>query len=1002
MARQPDRPPGPAEPPGAFPTVVGIGASAGGLNALQDFLAALAPSQCAGVAFILVQHLAPDHKSVLADLLGRVTHLKVSEASGRVRVQPGCLYVIPPNHDIAINDGVLELKAPAEAAGHRRPIDFFFRSLAADQRERAIGIILSGTGSDGADGIRAIKRHGGLAIAQRPESCEFDAMPRAALATGLVDFVLAPGEMPGRIDAASRSRPTAAPAFTAPPASPSEPFPKDLLQRILKTLLATTGHDFTHYKPNTIVRRLERRMALHRLPSAPDYARFLERDAAEGAALFSDLLIGVTSFFRDPAAFEELREQAIAPLFDRKNKSAAADQGGADSAALRVWVPGCSSGEEAYSIAILLVEARQAAGQGLKIQVFATDLDAAAIERARSGLYPAGIAADVDAARLTRFFTRQPGTGEYRISKEIRNLLVFSQHNVLKDPPFSRLDLISCRNLMIYLDAEAQHHLMGVFHYSLNSGGILFLGTSETTAGQTSLFTSQDRKSKLYVRRDQIPPGAVRVQRFVAHPKRSPTAPLLPARRAEPAGGAAMTRTGYREAVERALLAHCAPVGILVDSKGEILYLHGRTGHYLEPAQGEAGNMNIRKMAREGLREALATGLHRAAATREGVRLAGLRVKTNGDFTRADLTVSPLNVAGSAAADLFLVVIEDAAEPLPASGPAGAAASPASEARITELTRELRAKEEYLRTSSEELAAANEELRSANEEMQSVNEELQSANEELETSQEELQSVNEELTTVNAELQQNLKYLSQANNDMNNLLAGTDIGTIFVDHQLQILRFTPSITRIVNLISTDVGRPVGHIVSNLIGYDRLVADLETTLSTLVPMEVEVQSKPDNWYLLRIRPYRTLENVIEGAVITFTDITALRRSQEEQRESDVKFRVLFESMPQAALFYDVGGRIAGLNAAAARLLGLAPERAAQLLEGTLGWKLVDSTGRELPPAEHPANVALRTGKPVVSTRLGFASLAKRKYAGFGKKSYHYSGPTPIRYFRWWRR
>lgn len=938
--------------------VVGLGASAGGLGALQTLFGALLPGSCSGLAFVLVQHLSPDHPSLLAEILARITHLRVREVTSHERVEAGCLYVIPPNRDLALTGGTLVLSEPKDSPGHRRPIDFFLLSLAQDQQEQATAIILSGTGSDGAAGLRAIKQQGGLVIAQLPASCEFPDMPAAAIATGLVDFVLPPAEMPAQLDASIRRRPTPLPDAAG---TSIDRFPKDVLALILGSVRTVTGHDFTHYKPSTIVRRVERRMALHHLSEPQLYVRLLEEQPAENTALFKDLLIGVTSFFRDPAAFEELGGQTLARFFERRRSSL-------ETRPIRAWVPGCSSGEEAYSITILLEEQRRASGVGTAFQVFATDLDAAAIEQARAGQYPASIAAEIEAGRLARFFTRQPGSGEFRINKEIRSSIVFSQHNVLKDPPFSRLDLISCRNLMIYLDSEAQRQLLHIFHYALNPGGLLFLGTSETTAGQADLFTSQDRKSKLYVRNDHSRSNSLPVPRVAAR-QAGPVAPFAahPLRTA-PGGEPGMNRPAFRERVERALVAHYAAVGVLVDDKGDILYLHGRTGLYLEPAPGDAGTMNIRKMAREGLRESLATSLLHAASLREPVHVRGVRVKTNGDFTRVDLSVLPLPAAANEPA-LYLAVLVEAPPPLPAAEPPAASAGPGADARIAELSRQLQAKEEYLRASSEELEAANEELRSANEELQSVNEELQSANEELETSQEELQSVNEELTTVNAELQQNLKYLSQANNDMNNLLAGTDIGTIFVDHDLRILRFTPSITKIVNLIPSDVGRPVGHLVSNLQSYNRLVEDLQTTLNTLVPMEVEVRSKSGSWYLMRIRPYRTLENVIEGAVITFTDVTELRRIQDERREADVKFRVLFESMPQAALFFDSQGAIAGLNAAAAKLLGLSPERATQLVEGKLSWKLLETSGNEVGPADQPAHVSLRTGQPVTTACTG---------------------------------
>ena len=890
--------------------VVGIGASAGGLAAFEAFFSGMPADSDPGMAFVLVQHLAPDHKSILTELVKRYTRMKVFEVADGMSVKPNCAYIIPPNRDMALLNGTLQLLEPAAPRGHRLPIDFFFRSLAQDQRERAIGIVLSGTGSDGTQGVRAIKGEGGMAMAQNPKSTEYDGMPTSAIATGLVDYVLPAAEMPAQLIAYVSH------AFgrTSLPVSPPAPRSEDALKKIFLLLRVQTGHDFSQYKQSTIARRIERRMAVHQIERLDEYVRYLQQTPADVEALFRDLLIGVTSFFRDPEAFRAFQEQAIPLLLIDKPAGAS----------IRVWVPGCSTGEEAYSLAILLQERMEELKHSFKLQVFATDIDHRAIDCARAGIYPASIAGDISPERLARFFSQESDGSAYRIQKNIRDRVIFSEQDVIKDPPFSKLDLISCRNLLIYMGGGLQKKLVPLFHYALNPGGMLFLGTSETVGEFVDLFATLDRKAKLYQRREEVA-GAHRTG-FL--PLLSENGPV--ARPSANAPGESKVRV--RELTERALLQQYAPPGAVVNERGDIFYLHGRTGKYLEPAPGEAG-MNILKMAREGLRPDLTTALHKSVVLKGPVRHPGLRIKTNGDFTIVNLTVQPVPAGPDSdlAAKLFLVVFEDA--PVPTAQPSEAAAvlnvaGEASEntadvdARVATLRQELRAKEEYLQATNEELATSNEELKSANEEMQSVNEELQSTNEELETSKEELQSVNEELATVNAELQNKVADLSRSNNDMNNLLAGTGIGTIFVDHQLRIQRFTPAVTQVINLILTDVGRPVGHIVSNLLGYDSLVADVRAVLDSLVPKEVEVQTQTGTWYLLRIRPYRTLENVIEGAVITFTEITEIKKAQAALRESEDlrRLAVVVRDAQDAITVQDLEGRILAWNPGAERMYG----------------------------------------------------------------------------------
>ena len=591
-------------------------------------------------------------------------------------------------------------------------------------------------------------------------------------------------------------------------------------------------------------------------------------------------MIGVTSFFRDPEAFKALEKHFIPRLFASKP----------EESTVRVWVPACSTGEEAYSITILLHEQMDSLKKRYKLQVFATDIDSKAIAAARSGIYPASIASNITPDRLSRFFTAEPDGSFFRIHKGIRDLIVFSEHDLIKDPPFSRLDLISCRNLLIYMGRELQKKLIPLFNYALVPGGLLFLGTSENVSEFSDQFSAVDNKRKIYQSKLDSPGSRRRPPGGIFSPGRD-----LGRAASRTAGRAEVpAKLNLRELAEKSILRQVAPAGALVNGQGDILFLHGRTGMYLEPASGESGINNILKMARKGLRRELTMALHKAAAGKETVRVPGLRVKTNGDFTSVNLAIYQVESA-SCEIPLYMVILEEFQVPVPGKVPdaapvredegSGIQAAADTNESVEALKKELQLKEDYLRASNEELETSNEELRSSIEEMQSINEELQSTNEELETSKEELQSVNEELATVNSELQTKVADLSRINNDMNNLLAGTGIGTVFVDRLLCILRFTPAITKIIHLIRSDIGRPVGHIVSRMVGYDRLVADTKEVLDTLIPKDLEVQTEEGEWYRMRIQPYRTLENVIEGAVITFVNITESKQAAEKLQISE---------------------------------------------------------------------------------------------------------------------
>ncbi|MEO6852878.1 MAG: CheR family methyltransferase, partial [Rhodoferax sp.] len=870
-----------------------------------------------GMGFVLVQHLAPDHTSILTSLVQRKTRMQVMEVEDGMEVQVNCVYIIPPNRDMAFLNGALHLLEPTAPRGHRLPIDYLFRSLAQDQRERAIGIVLSGTGSDGTLGVRAIKGEGGMVMVQNPASTEFDGMPRSTLATGLVDFELPPAEMPAQLMA------YVAHAFGHPPnvGAPSAPHTESALKKIFILLRTQTGHDFSQYKPNTIYRRIERRMAVHQITALDNYVKYLQHTPTEVDALFHDLLIGVTNFFRDPEAFALLEEQVLPKLFANK----------APGSVVRAWSAGCSTGEEAYSLAILLQERLDVLKLNYKVQVFATDLDSRAIAIARVGVYPASIATDISPERLARFFTAEPDGSAYRVHKGIRDMLVFSEHDLVKDPPFSKLDLISCRNLLIYMGAELQKKVMALFHYALLPGGMLFLGSSETVGELADVFAVVDRKSKAYQRKEDFQ-GAQRAAlgRFLPPlAARDVALPRVIDKLAHP------MKLSLRTLTEQTLLQHLAPAGALVNGQGDILYLHGRTGMFLEPAPGEAGINNILKMAREGLRRELTSVLHKVAVSKEPAQALNLRVKTNGHFSLVNLSVCPVATGAASALEsaLYLVVLElarvqDAPPHLLSPPPT---TNPDAQAQIDALTDQLQAKEEYLQAANEEMETSNEELKSSNEEMQSVNEELQSTNEELETSKEELQSINEELATVNTELQTKVTDLSRANNDMNNLLAGTGIGTIFIDHGLRILRFTPAATLIINLILSDVGRPVGHIASNLLGYDRLVADVQAVLKNLQPVQADVETLEHRHYTMRILPYRTLDNVIEGVVLTFVEITEIVRTREALRKANelLRLAVVVRDAFDAITVQDPDGRILAWNPAAVRMYGWTEAEALQM-------------------------------------------------------------------------
>jgi two-component system CheB/CheR fusion protein len=867
-----------------FP-IVGIGASAGGLEAFEKFFLNMPPDS--GIGFVLIPHLAPTHKSIMGDLLKKYTEMEVNQVEDGMRVEPNHVYVIPPNKDMAIINGNLQLMQPDGGPGLRHPVDYFFRSLAQDQREMAICIILSGTGTEGTLGLKAIKEEGGMVMAQDPSSAKYDGMPQSAISTNLVDNVLPPEKMGNQLLKYVKGKYLTTVKKVRKPIEGHV----DTFMKILILIRNKTGHDFSQYKQTTIIRRIEKRMALHQIPSTSDYVKYLQKNPAEVELLFKELLIGVTNFFRDPEAFELLKNKVIPYLLQEKS----------EDRAIRVWVPGCSTGEEAYSIAMVFQDVLGKLKQVYNIQVFGTEIDENAIQLARKGVYPDSIAVDVPQRYLKQFFIKEGNT--FRVKNEIRDMIIFAPQAVFRDPPFSKIEMISCRNLLIYLGPELQKSLIGTFHYSLNPGGILFLGTSEGIGRATDLFSIFDKKWRFFKRRVGVSPPLI-LSEFRGERRIAP----LPVKNEL----GIMEKPRYldlRELTEKFLLDDYTPSCAIINDKGDIHYLHGRTGRYLEPAPGEA-HMNLIEMAREGLRLELGTAIHKAATKKKEVVYKDLQIKTNGEIQGINLTVKPINEPQTMEG-LMIVLFEDIPTPKTPKSVKKIRHEARADERVKSLERELRAVKENLRSTIEETEASNEELKSANEELQSTNEELQSTNEELETSKEELQSVNEELVTVNSEHQEKIDELSLANNDLNNLINSTEIGTIFLDMDLNVRRFTPKATGVIKIIPSDLGRPVTDIAWRIKDAD-LAKDAKEVLKTLAPKEIETRTDEGLLVLIRLLPYQTLENVIDGVVITFTDITSL--------ETMRRLATVVKDSNDAVTVQDLEGNITAWNRGAEKMYG----------------------------------------------------------------------------------
>lgn len=886
-----------------FP-IVGVGSSAGGLEAMELFLKNM-PEE-SGMAFVVVQHLDPTYVGVLPEILQRTTAMTVLQITDQLEVKPNHVYVIPPNKSLAILKGHLHLFDPVESRGQRLPIDIFFRSLALDKLDKGIGVILSGMGSDGSLGIKTIKENNGLVLVQEPTTAKFDSMPRNAIESVLVDIIAPAEELPAKLISLLKYIP---------------PIKKDVvidsknksnLDKIIILLREHTGHDFLLYKKTTLMRRIERRKGVHQIDKLEDYVRFLQENPKEVELLFKELLIGVTSFFRDPAVWEKLKTTVLPELI--KNLP--------DGYVLRAWITACSTGEEAYSLAIIFKEVLEnvSSQRNLSLQIFATDLDIDAIDKARKGFFTSNIVADVSAERISKFFTPEPEG--YRVSAAIRELLIFAPHNVIKDPPFTKLNLLMCRNMLIYMEPPLQKKLIELFYYSLLPGGIMVLGSAETLGRNTDGFEILDSKLKLFKRTQITMPRELTdfpssFSRNKVHQTEIKTEPKVV--------------ENIQTLADQILLQRFAPASVFVNEKGDILYITGRTGKYLEPVAGKA-NWNIHVMAREGLRNELPNAFRKALKSSEPVVIRNIKIGSNGESNFVTITVQRIETP-EPIKDMVMVVFTDVPALIESNNSNVKKGKQDTSGRQKELEAELKQTNEDLLNSREEMQTSQEELKSINEELQSTNEELQSTNEELTTSKEEMQSLNEELQTVNAELQSKLSDFEQANNDMKNLLNSTEIATLFLDKEMNIRRFTDAVTKIFKIRVTDAGRPFTDLVSDL-KYPEMGADAKKVIKNLVPIQNTIETEDGRWFYVRIMPYRTLDDRIDGLVITFTEITAAKKAEEALLKEN-RYRRLFESAKDGILILNAeSGRITDVNPFLIQMLGYSYE---QIVEKAI-WEI----------------------------------------------------------------
>jgi len=870
-----------------FP-VVGIGASAGGLEALEQFFSNMPMDT--GMAFVVVQHLDPNHVGVMPELLQRITSMKVFQASDNLLVKPNCVYVIPPNKSMSILRGKLFLFDPVETRGLRLPIDIFFRSLADDKVDRSIGIILSGMGSDGSLGLKAIKEKNGMVLVQSPETAKFDGMPRSAIQIVIADMIAPADELPKKLIDFLKNIPEVNPDLEIDVKSIGN------LEKIIILLREHSGHDFSQYKKNTLFRRIERRKGIHQFDKLTSYVRFCQENPTEVEILFKELLIGITSFFRDPAVWEKLKEQVLPEMISKLP----------DGTVMRAWVTACSTGEEAYSLAIIFREALELLknSRNVSLQIFATDLDQDSIDISRRGFYPINIAGDIRAERLNRFFT--PEADGYRVNASIREMVVFAPQNIIKDPPFTRLDILTCRNMLIYMEPVLQKKLIMLFNYSLNPDGIMVLGTAESFGNQTEGFTEVDSKLKIFkCTSNQRISGLTDFPSSFINRKASRADEGAPIKNFE----------DIQSLTDQFLLQRFAPSSILINVQGDILYMTGHIGDYIEPVAGKA-NWNIYAMAREGLHNELPGAIRKALQNFEEVILRNIKIGANRVNRYVDVTVQQID-RPHAIKGMIIILFTDVTEKFEIV-PKEKKVDP--NGMTQELEKKLQRSYADQQNTREEMQTSQEELKSTNEELQSTNEELQSTNEELTTSKEEMQSLNEELQTVNIELQSKITDFLRANDDMKNLLNSTEIATLFLDKELNIRRFTDHATTIFKLRKTDIGRPFTDLAS-VLQYPDIEIPALKVLDTLIPHESSIISVDGRWYKVRIMPYRTLDDRIDGLVITFSDITEAKKIEISLTISETRFRRLFESAKDGILILDAEtGMIVDVNPFLIEMLG----------------------------------------------------------------------------------
>lgn len=920
----------------SIPIVVGIGASAGGLEALETFFRNM--PAVSGLAFVVVQHLSPDYKSLMLELLSKHTKMKIFRAEDGMKVEANCVYLIPPKKNLTIFHGKLYLNEQSYQHGLNLPIDIFFRSLAEDMAERSIGIVLSGTGSDGTLGIRAIKGAGGMVMVQDDQSAKFDGMPKSAISTGLVDYILSPDNMPEQL-----LRYTNHPYIAKPERKEREATieDEDTLSKILALIRTKTGTDFTYYKPNTIVRRIERRISINQMDSIDSYYEFMQKNLTEATTLYKELLIGVTKFFRDTEAFDILVEKVLPKVFQNKS----------GTEPIRIWDVGCSTGEEAYSLAILLREYMDTVGKHYDVKIFATDIDRDSIEYASAGIYPESIAADITEDRLKRFFRKVDD--KFKINESIRQMVIFATHSIIKDPPFSKIDMVACRNLLIYLQPIMQKKVMSAFSFSLTPNGFLFLGSSESVGELSNFFSSFSNKWKIYQSKDGSKPPIVSDYYIPVHNRRG-----INLQRRD----ALITKDHNAEMlydkIQANLFKDYVPPAIIVDENYELLHVYNDVNKFLKVPVGKV-NLNVMNMINPGLSIALGTAIHKALKDRKEIVYKELTFSIDEKPYSITMSVKPFQEERTQKNFILIVFEEHSFVERTGENVEEFVIDSKINQRIEDLGLELKYTKESLQATIEELETSNEELQATNQELIAANEELQSTNEEL-------QSVNEELYTVNSEYQNKIEELTELNNDINNWFSITNIGAIFLDLNLRIRKFTPGVIRFVNLIDNDLGRPITHISYNFY-YPNFFTDIEEVMKTLQPKETEVQTPEGSWLLMKLLPYRTIENAVKGIVITFINITEIKSAEKRlAMETDLLMRVL-DHNPIGEVMLDKFGKITFINKKAESLLNVKKSNALNNDFYHSDWKVLDFQGNEISEEKRIVSLILKIKKSVYDAK-----------------------------------